>query len=136
MEWNGNAANAFQYVQHKIRVMTELEIFENTGCKPSCNRQNIHLNTIEAKQENANDPKIWWLFSFRDGQYNLHEEYYVYDGDALIADIGGFLGLLLGHSMLSMYHITAMKMMDPKSTLRRWLAVDNPMRGGGIPNEK
>ena len=139
MEWNGNASKAFQYVQHKLRVMTELEIFQKTGCMPSCQRQKIHLNTIEAKQEKAEDPKIWWLFSFRDGQYNLHEEYYVYDKESLIADIGGFLGLLLGHSLLSMYHITAMKMMSPQSVLRRWLAKGNPTKSSGAPgshNEK
>ena len=128
MEWGGNAANALQFVQQKLNIMTELEIFKKTGCMPSCQRQKIHLNTIEAKQQKAEDPKIRWLFSFRDGQYNLHEEYFVYDGDALIADIGGFLGLLLGHSLLSMYHISAMKMMDPHSALRKWLAMGYPLQ--------
>ena len=134
MKWGGRAANASQFVQSKLKVMTELEIFQNTGCMPSCQRQKIHLNTIEAKQEKADDPKIWWLFSFRDGQYNLHEEYFVYDVESLTADIGGFLGLLLGHSLLSMYHITAKKMMNPQSTLRRWLAMGNPIRRSGDPS--
>ena len=33
--------------------------------------------------------------------YKVHEEYYVYDGGDFIADIGGFLGLLLGYSITS-----------------------------------
>ena len=116
MEWN--AYKAFQYVQHKLRVMTELEIFQKTGCMPSCQRQKIHLNTIEAKQEKAEDPKIWWLFSFRDGQYNLHEEYHVYDWGSLIADIGGYMGLLLGHSFLSMYHVSVAYMVRAYNMIR------------------
>ena len=98
---------AFQYVQHTLRISTELQVFQDTGCMPSCHRRKIQLNTIGSKQEKSQEPKIWWLFNFRDGQYNLHEEYYVYDWGSLIADIGGFLGLLLGHSLLSMFHVSA-----------------------------
>ena len=128
MKWGEDAAEAFQFVQHDMTVMTELEIFKKTGCMPSCHRQKIHLNTIESKQEKADDPKIWWLLSFRDGQYNLHEEYYVYDEESLTADIGGFLGLLLGHSILSVYHIIAMELMNPQGVLRTWLAKRSPMK--------
>lgn len=122
MKWGESAANAFQFVQQKLNLMTELEIFEKTGCMPSCQRRKIHLNTIEAKQEKADDPNIWWLLSFRDGQYNLHEEYYVYDEESLIADIGGFLGLLLGHSILSFYQNMAKELTNPQGILRTWLA--------------
>ncbi len=31
----------------------------------------------------------------------VREQYYVYDGASLFADIGGYLGLLLGHSVYS-----------------------------------
>ena len=31
----------------------------------------------------------------------LREEYYVYDMSSFIADVGGYLGLLLGHSVFS-----------------------------------
>ncbi len=33
----------------------------------------------------------------------VEEEAYVYDGDNLIADVGGYLGLLLGASIMSFY---------------------------------
>ncbi len=35
------------------------------------------------------------------------EEYVIYDGDSFIADVGGFLGLLLGHSVLSMFQVAS-----------------------------
>ena len=39
------------------------------------------------------------------GSYNLEEQYYVYDNDSIISDIGGFLGLFLGYSILSIYFV-------------------------------
>ena len=33
-------------------------------------------------------------------------QYVVYDHNSFIADVGGFLGLLLGHSILSVYATT------------------------------
>ena len=33
-------------------------------------------------------------------------QYVVYDHDSFIADVGGFLGLLLGHSIFSVYATT------------------------------
>ena len=35
---------------------------------------------------------------------NLSTQYKIYDMNSLIADVGGYLGLLLGHSLLSLYH--------------------------------
>ncbi len=35
--------------------------------------------------------------------YDVREEYPIYDADSLVADVGGFLGLLLGHSAFSIF---------------------------------
>ena len=42
------------------------------------------------------------IFRFEDGSYQLQEEYIVYDINDFIADVGGYMGLLLGYSVLSM----------------------------------
>ena len=42
-------------------------------------------------------------FYFLNGRYELSEQYLVYDSNSFIADVGGFLGLLLGHSILSLF---------------------------------
>ena len=47
------------------------------------------------------------LFVVPTGRYEVREQYVVYDSDSFIADVGGFLGLLLGHSMLSLYQLGA-----------------------------
>jgi hypothetical protein len=46
------------------------------------------------------------VFSYSSGKYDEKVEYYTYDENSLIADIGGFLGLLLGHSAMSIYDIS------------------------------
>ena len=37
------------------------------------------------------------------GEYARKEHYFIYDGNALIADIGGYLSLLLGFSIFSIF---------------------------------
>ena len=37
----------------------------------------------------------------------VKEQFFVYDSNAVIADVGGYMGLLLGHSILSMYRYFA-----------------------------
>ncbi len=34
----------------------------------------------------------------------IRKEYMIYGFDSLIADVGGYLGLLLGHSLLSLFN--------------------------------
>ena len=45
-------------------------------------------------------------FHFEDGSYSVREEYIVYDMSNFIADVGGYLGLLMGHSILSIYYLS------------------------------
>ena len=37
------------------------------------------------------------------GEYEKKEHYFIYDGSHLIADVGGYLGLLLGFSIYSIF---------------------------------
>ena len=40
---------------------------------------------------------------FASARHLVREEYYRYGFDGFIADVGGYLGLLLGHSILSIF---------------------------------
>ncbi len=42
-------------------------------------------------------------------QFSHREQYVVYDYSAMIADVGGYLGLLLGHSALSLFNMLAVR---------------------------
>jgi hypothetical protein len=45
-------------------------------------------------------------FIFESGHFVSMEQYMIYEFDSFIADIGGYLGLLLGQSLLGLYHVT------------------------------
>jgi hypothetical protein len=40
---------------------------------------------------------------FQTTRHDVMEQYIIYDSDSFIADVGGFLGLLLGHSAFSIW---------------------------------
>ena len=44
-----------------------------------------------------------YLDDFFAGEYARKEHYFIYDGNALIADVGGYLSLLLGFSIFSIF---------------------------------
>ena len=44
-------------------------------------------------------------------------QYYSYDFNSFIADVGGYLGLLLGHSIYSFYNVVEMWVRRRKDTL-------------------
>ena len=107
-----------------LNEMDEREIFELTGCMPSCSKSKIQVVTrYEDTQLQDNGKKVAELrFVYPQGEYDLVEEYYIYNWGSFIADVGGYLGLLLGSSVLSMYHmmipllIRQMKMLAKKRT--------------------
>ena len=85
-----------------IDTMDEREIFELTGCTPGCEKSEFDLTTMQETPKA--DQKLSIYLTYLHGEYDLTEEYYIYDHISFIADIGGYLGLLLGYSLLSMYH--------------------------------
>ena len=85
-----------------IHTMDEREIFDLTGCMPGCSKSEFDLTTMmEYPNE---DKKLSIYLSYSHGEYDLTEEYYIYDYVSFFADVGGYLGLLLGYSMWGMYH--------------------------------
>ena len=97
--------SAFKFADPKI-------IYEKTGCLASCEKYEF------GKLETTLVKKTGWLGCKAAGICNLdlkleipqHEityqvtqQYFVYDFDSFIADVGGFMGLLLGFSILSLY---------------------------------
>ena len=91
-----------------FKSMPEADIFNLTGCLPHCERDEISLDdTPEGRSwSQGSGNTLHMIFLFEDGSYQLQEEYIVYDVDDFIADVGGYLGLLLGHSILSIYYIS------------------------------
>lgn len=49
----------------------------------------------------TNKMAIEW--EYMNSDYIVRQEYLTYDINSFIADVGGYLGLLLGHSLFSIY---------------------------------
>jgi hypothetical protein len=86
--------------------MDENEIYETMGCLSSCKKTKYIWSPLSGlvtkKRYSPNLFKIKLFFS--SGRYNEKTGYWIYDMNSLIADIGGYLGLLLRYSLLSLYN--------------------------------
>ena len=81
------------------------EIYETTGCLACCERD--EYKTLDGVlTQKLSDPikDLHITFLIASGSYEEKEEYLLYDSQSFMADIGGFLGLLLGWSLFSIYN--------------------------------
>ena len=101
----------------KLSSLSTGDIYDLYGCLPHCEHDEIHVKRIGSPffEYKASNPRFTLELQFEDGSYHTTEEYIIYDTDSFIADIGGYLGLLLGHSILSIYS-TLVGMLDKSKT--------------------
>ena len=85
------------------------EIYELTGCLSPCKKDRYTVTSgplitesvfYENRIENC---QLHLDFVIEDNSYNEEEQYVIYDVNSFIADVGGYMGLLLGSSLLSLY---------------------------------
>ncbi len=85
----------------------ETAIYNATRCLAPCRyfeyriREVGELLSTDEPDLADGEKRLYLRFTFLSGKYEVKEEYYVYNEDSLIADVGGYLGLLLGHSVYS-----------------------------------
>ena len=98
---------AFITAYDKIASLSSSSIARITGCLPSCKRNEFRvniINRIEKPTENGSEGYIGYFY-YPGGRYVEKVYYYTYDFGAYIADVGGLIGLFLGHSLLSLYDL-------------------------------
>ncbi len=90
---------------YKLKKMDETSIHAKTGCLATCNYNEYDLSTpsqvVVSNSSTSEGKELSLALTFPKGKYEVRELYYVYDQDSFIADVGGYLGLLLGHSIFS-----------------------------------
>ena len=87
--------------------LSEADLVNQTGCLPSCDRYETEMeSTVAYTWPGGKNPTMKLFFEFEGGSYDVREEYIVYDTSNFIADVGGYLGLLMGHSILSIYYLS------------------------------
>ncbi len=105
-----SAADFTRYwsLSHRLSYMNEDDISAETGgaCLSPCKKTHYKVwplsNMIAVNTSTVGESLAKVKFVIRTGRYEEKAQYYTYGWDSLIADIGGYLGLLLGHSVLSL----------------------------------
>ena len=87
----------------KFHEANAKQIYEMTGCLSSCEKDKYHKIEGDLTTKNRKNGDLHLSFRIMDGSYEEREQYIIYDLDSFIADVGGFMGLLLGCSVLSLY---------------------------------
>ena len=91
-----------------IQDLSEADLANLTTCLPGCSRDELSLRDsprINSYSMGPN-PRMTLSFLFHDGSFDVREEYLVYDISNLIADVGGYMGLLAGQSILGIYYLS------------------------------
>lgn len=84
-------------------------VYDMTGCLSPCEKNKYQLSLGPLKTEMANQwlndipDELHLQFVILDSSYGEEEQYIIYDVESFIADIGGYMGLLLGSSLFSLY---------------------------------
>ena len=101
-----NLSKIFEELKHA----DDKTIYELTGCLASCERYEYHgfeyhrSDVLWQRCKGENDPCLLTLRpEINDRSYDEKRQYVVYDFNSFIADVGGFIGLLLGFSTLSLF---------------------------------
>ena len=83
----------------------ENDVYEMTGCLPSCIKDHYSLTVAPLKSEFSYVLRcqVHLEFKMLYSSYKEEEQYIIYDVASFIADVGGYMGLLLGSSLLSLY---------------------------------
>ena len=91
------------------------DITQTANCMPSCRRVEYSVKLFNKLP--GLDPEVYQYlgvdnqfknalqldFFFGKDRFSKREQYYAYDMQNLVADFGGYLGLLLGYSLLALY---------------------------------
>ena len=99
----------FTSLSRELQYADASVIYNMTGCLSSCEKDKYDVIMTD-KTEQAWDYKwSYWGLSYLTLYINMHEsayieeeEYFIYDFDTFIADVGGYMGLLLGSSIISL----------------------------------
>ena len=95
-----------------VNISTVLEqagatgVYDTTGCLSPCEKDKYDA-VLENWSEDTSYKNIYsqvnFVFTIYERTYIEEEQYIIYDSNSFLADTGGFLGLVLGSSMLNIY---------------------------------
>ena len=97
-----NLKNLFNFFS-ELKSKAILDIMRSSGCYPKCKTVQYSIQKTETK---IDWPANWSASVFIFPKSSIVEysyEYFSYDWNDLIGDIGGYLGLFLGWSLITFF---------------------------------
>ena len=92
--------------EHYMKMFVEFhdnDVYSMTGCLSSCEKYQFSLHGDPVKCRWDGYGEFYLDLFITDRSYEEKEQYIIYDTGSFIADVGGYMGLLLGFSLLSIY---------------------------------
>ena len=110
----GKLCNSRSQYLNLSRIFSKLQyadaetVYEMTGCLASCEKFEYEISgySVELSSKSRVPRRICDLtlgLEMNDASFEEKKQFFVYDFNSVVADVGGFMGLLLGFSMLSIY---------------------------------
>ena len=110
----------YMMLSKKLQYADDAKVYDMTGCLSSCEKDKFEIALTDRHdvikqsqryQEMYNvrvDPHRGFntldvFISIRESSYTEEEQYYIYDWNSFVADVGGYMGLIIGCSFLSLY---------------------------------
>ena len=100
--WIATQIHQLANVSKELEEAGDTAIYDMTGCLSACEKYKIDLTNNDVSGE-VNTTETELIFIINDGYHVEEEQYVIYDFNSFVADTGGYMGLILGTSFLSMY---------------------------------
>ena len=94
------------YVTYSVKYMDPDSMKNIAKCYPGCNRYEYSLKLqgkVALRDLDKDKDTVEFDFYYNQYEIQVREHAYAYDSLNLISDLGGWLGLLLGYSILGFY---------------------------------
>lgn len=96
----------YSQIYQSMELTSEGDIFKDYGCLPKCQRNKYDtrfLSEITDPEEEGTGDRLTLFLFYPSGRYEKVKQQYIYVKDDFVADVGGYLGLCLGMSILTFY---------------------------------
>lgn len=115
----------YMMLSKKLQYADDAKVYDMTGCLSSCEKDKFEIALTDRHEVSRKSKKYRGMYnvradpnkginrtgfntldlfiSIRDSSYTEEEQYYIYDWNSFVADVGGYMGLILGCSFLSLY---------------------------------
>ena len=96
----------FAEVSKVLESLGATGLLNMTNCTSSCEKTkyDLHIDSVDSKKlHNAQHSDVEATFTIKETTYIQEEQYVITDFTSFLAEVGGFMGLVLGSSLLGMY---------------------------------